>query len=440
MDGKGIAADIKNAFQARVLMENLIQEPNESDFRKFIARQPIFDARENVYGYELLFRSGLDNYFKCTDPDYASSRVIVDSFLLFGLETLISSHRAFINFTRDLILRKYATLLPKQQLVIEILENIEPDEELIAACKELKQQGYRIALDDFIFEPKFIPLFDFVDLVKIDILQVPVDASKDLARHLMSKGIELLAEKVETREQFKAAKAIGYKYFQGYFFGQPEVLSTREIQGSKLNYLWLIQAINEQDPNFIKIEEVIKREPTLTFKLLRYLNSTIFGFSKQIQSIRHALALLGLTEVRKLISIVSLSAMGSDKPPILLSTLISRAKFCESIAPSISMSDRALDLFLMGLLSMIDTVLNTPLPDVLRQLAVSDEVKAALLQSDGLLRPVFDLAIAAEKGQWTEVSRLSSSLSMHEDAVIEIYLNSVQWGNQIVGMDANPLG
>jgi EAL and modified HD-GYP domain-containing signal transduction protein len=409
-----------------------------SESLKFIARQPIFDFRENVFGYELLFRSSLDNYFRCSDPDYASSRVIVDSYLLFGLETLISKHRAFINFTRDLIIRKYATLLPKEQIIIEILENVEPDEEVLRACKDLKAEGYRLALDDFIFEPKFAPFFDFVDLVKVDIQQIPIDASKDLARRFISKGITLLAEKVETREQFKAAQAIGYKYFQGYFFGQPEILSKHEIPGSKLNYLWLIQAINEADPDYGKIEDVVKREPTLTFKLLRYLNSTIFGFSKQIQSIRHALALLGLNEVRKLISIVSMSAMGSDKPPILMSTLLSRAKFCESLAPQIKLGDKSLDLFLMGLLSMIDTVLNAPLTEILQQIAVSDDVKAALLDNTGRLRPVYDLAVVAEKGQWLEVSRISTSLNIQEDGVIENYLSAIQWGNQVVGMDAAP--
>jgi c-di-GMP-related signal transduction protein len=409
-----------------------------SDSLKFIARQPIFDSRENVFGYELLFRSGLDNYFRCSDPDYASSRVIVDSYLLFGLETLISKHRAFINFTRDLILRKYATLLPKEQIIIEILENIEPDEDVLKACNDLKEQGYRLALDDFVFDSKFAPFFECVDLVKVDIQQIPVDASKDLARFLIARGITLLAEKVETREQFKAAQAIGYKYFQGYFFGQPEILSKQEIPGSKLNYLWLIQAINEADPDYGKIEDVVKREPTLTFKLLRYLNSTIFGFSKQIQSIRHALALLGLNEVRKLISIVSMSAMGSDKPPILLSTLLSRAKFCESLAAQVNLGDKSLDLFLMGLLSMIDTVLNAPLPEILKQIAVSDDVKAALLENAGRLRPVYDLAVAAEKGQWLEVSRISALLGMQEDNVIESYLSAIQWGNQVVGMDAAP--
>jgi c-di-GMP-related signal transduction protein len=409
-----------------------------SESLKFIARQPIFDARENVFGYELLFRSGLDNYFKCSDPDYASSRVIVDSYLLFGLETLISKHRAFINFTRDLLLRKYATLLPKQQIIVEILENIEPDEEVLKACKTLKEAGYRLALDDYIFESKLAPFFDYVDLVKVDIQQVSLEESKDLARFLISSGVTLLAEKVETREQFKAAQAIGYKYFQGYFFGQPEILSKHEIPGSKLNYLWLIQAINETDPDYGKIEDVIKREPTLTFKLLRYLNSTIFGFSKQIHSIRHALALLGLKEVRKLISIVSMSAMGSDKPPILLSTLLSRAKFCESIAPQVRLSDKSLDLFLMGLLSMIDTVLNAPLPEILKQISVSDEVKSALLNNTGPLRPVYDLAVAAEKGQWLEVSRISTALGMQEDGVIENYLSAIQWGNQVVGLDAAP--
>ncbi len=403
--------------------------------QKFVARQPILDAKECIFAYELFFRSGLESYFQCDNPDRASSCVVIDSFLLFGLQTLTRGHRAFLNFTRNLILSQYATLLPNDQVVIEILETVDVDDELISACQGLKKQGYKLALDDFVLSQERRPLIDVVDMIKVDFLRTPTKICRDLVRSYEPKGIAMVAEKVETREQFRMAKDMGYHYFQGYFFSKPETLCGRELPAFKFNYLWLLHAINREEPDLTEIESVIKREPSLVYRLLRYLNSAIFGFSVQIRSIRHALTLLGLNEVRKWTSLVALSGMGEDRPSALMTALVTRARFCEALAPLIGMAAKSLDLFLMGLLSMIDTVLERPLPEILSQLAISDEVKAALLTGGNQMRSVLDLVISAEKGQWSRLAYFSSLLKLPESEVSDVYLQSVQWSQDICHVD-----
>ena len=399
--------------------------------KKFIARQPIFDSKENIYGYELLFRSGLENFFSCENPEHATSSVIVDSFLLFGIETLTAGRYAFLNFTDDLILKKFATLLPNQQVIIEILETVNPSPEMISACKELKSQGYRLALDDFEYNPDLDPLVKIADLIKIDIQKTPLEEWKEQVKNFDGQNIPFLAEKVETREQFRMAQELGFKYFQGFFFGRPETFSTQEIHGFKLNYIQLMKEISEEHPNFDRIEDIVKREPMICYKLFRYLNSPIFAFSREIQSIHHALVLLGLNEVRKWISIVSLAAIGEDKPSALMTSLIVRAKYCEMLATLMGKKELELDLFLMGLLSMIDTVLESPLNKILEQVSTSNAVKSALLQGDGPLKPVFDLLIATEKGNWTHISENASLLDIPEDSLATAYLGAIEWGNEI---------
>lgn len=407
--------------------------------RKFVARQPILDAKENVFAYELFFRAGLEAFFQSEDPDRASSSVVIDSFLLFGLQKLTNGHRAFLNFTRNLLLRGYATLLPNDQVVLEVLETASMDMDLLRACKELKKQGYLLALDDFVLSRELQPLTTVADLIKVDFLMTPPKVCRELARSYGPRGIAMVAEKVETREQFRMARDMGYNYFQGYFFSKPETLSGRELPAFKFNYLWLLQAINREEYDFAELESIIKREPSLVYRLLRYLNSALFGFAVEIKSIRHALALLGIDELRKWTSLVALSGMGEDRPSALMNAVVTRARFCEGLAPLAGLSERKLDLFLLGLLSMIDTVLERPLSDILQQLAVSPDVKTALLSGKSPLSRILDLVIATEQGQWSKVAFLSGELHIPENQVTEVYLQSVQWGHDVFHIDRSAL-
>ena len=243
----------------------------------FIARQPIFDIRQNVFAYELLYRSGIKNLYAGINGDQASSEVIGSSFLLFGLENLTMGKKAFINFTRKLLEDEVATLLPKESIVVEVLENVEPDKQMLSACIKLKELGYQLALDDFAYDPRFEPFIDLVDIIKVDFLQTSPQDRAALVQRIGNKNIKFLAEKVETKEDFNQALQAGYSYFQGYFFSKPNIVSGKDITSFKLTYLQLLQEIGKPDLDFDELEETIKRDVALSYKLLRYINSAAFS-------------------------------------------------------------------------------------------------------------------------------------------------------------------
>jgi c-di-GMP-related signal transduction protein len=402
----------------------------------FVARQPIFDRLRRTYAYELLFRSGAgSSAYDGANADQASLRVLDATLSVLGLETLTGGKRAFINFTRDTLVNGYASIMPKNSVVVEILENVPPDDEVMEACRNLKDTGHLLALDDFVLGASYEELLEMVDIVMVDFLQNSRDDQARLVDRLRPRGIKLLAEKVETPDDFSHALDAGYHYFQGYFFEQPVVLSGKDVSASKLNLLNLLREINKPDADFHRIEAVIKREVALTYKLLSYMNRAAFAFRREVQTVQQALMMLGETGVKKWVSMVALTDMGVDKPFELVVTSVVRAKFCESMALRIGFDERAHDAFLMGLLSLIDTLLGRPLPELLGSLPITEDVRHALLGDDNTLGNVHHLAVAYEWGDWAEVSRLSAVLDVSEAAIPEIYLKAIEWGNSTVAMD-----
>lgn len=397
----------------------------------FVARQPIFDEQQKVYAYELLFRSGWDNFYDQSDGDYASSSVLSHSFLLIGLDSLTRGKRAFINFTRNLLLNEVATIFPKELMAIEILENIEPDDEIIAACKKLKQFGYLLVLDDFVFKVNYKPLVELADIIKVDFLNTKFEERLTIIQRVGSSKIKFLAEKLESRETFEQALELGFSYFQGYFFCKPDVISSHDVPAYKLNYLRLLSEINRPEVNYDKLEKIFKRDLTLSYKLLNYINSAHFGFWNKIRSIKHALALLGLVESKKWLSLIALSCIGKDKPDELVVSSIVRAYFCELIAPKIGLKDRASELFLMGLFSMLDSFLDQPMAEVLDRLPISIEIKNALLGKKSHFRDVLDLILSYEKGHWKQFSEYAAKLKVEEPDIPEFFLKAIEWAQQI---------
>jgi len=297
----------------------------------FIARQPIFDARRNVYGYELFFRSGLENVFRHSDPDQATSKVMVDSFFLFNLNDLTGGKRAFINVPREILLKEYMFFLPREQVVVELLETVEPDAEVLQACQKLKHAGYLIAMDDFVYEPRYEPLLEFTDFVKVDFLATPEEARKSLLQKISPLRVRLVAEKVETLEMFQHGIESGYSFFQGYFFSKPAILVAKDIPTFKANYFQLLKEIHTVGTDLNKLDEIIRRDVALTYKLLRYINSAFFGLPHKIKSVKQALVLLGEKTIKNWISFVALASMAVDKPEELLVLTIVRARFCEML-------------------------------------------------------------------------------------------------------------
>jgi c-di-GMP-related signal transduction protein len=396
----------------------------------FVARQPIFDARKEVFAYELLFRSGMENVYSAgLDGDRTTSSVISGSMLVFGLETLTKGKRAFINFTRNLLIRGAPADMPCDQIAIEVLESVEPDDAVVEACRRLKEQGYVLALDDFVFDERYRPLIELADIIKVDFTQTRGDVRRHIVRECGRPGLHFLAEKVETADEFKQALEIGYSYFQGYFFSAPDVMRGKDIPAGKLNYMRILREINQRDIDFEQVEYIIKHDVGLTYKLLRFMNSAFFSFSSKVESIRHALVLLGVREIKKWINLIALGNMGFDKPQELILLALIRASFCEHLASRVGMLKRDADFFLMGLFSVIDGIVDRPMSEILDELPIAQEVAAALLGESNIFRDVFDLVLTYEKGEWEMTVSCARKIKVDEGDLPELFLNSVTWAN-----------
>lgn len=393
----------------------------------FVARQPIFNRREHVVAYELLFRSGDVATYDAEDDDEATVSVISGAFLLLGMDKTTDRKRAFINFTRNLLKRDIVMQLPCQSVVIEILENIEPDEEIIEICTNLKKLGYVIALDDFVFSKKFLQLIELVDIIKVDFMATLGEERKNIITAVNNPRIKFLAEKVETREEFEQAVSLGYSYFQGYFFSKPEILSEEDVPSYKVQYIRILQEIHHTDLDYSRMEEIIKHDVAFSYKLLKYVNSAHFGFRQKVHSIKQALVLLGKRQVEQWISLLILRELGRDRPEEIVVLSVIRAKFGESLAKKMNLPTLAPDAFIMGMFSLLDCLLNRPMKEILKDLPVSIGVKDALLGANNQLGNIYALLLSYEKGKWSDVSFYADRCNIQEEEVPELYLESLQW-------------
>ncbi|MBM3791225.1 MAG: HDOD domain-containing protein [Acidobacteria bacterium] len=397
---------------------------------KYLARQPIFDRKEAVIGYELLLRSGLDNFFPSQGVLHASEMAL-DNYFVFGLETLTGGRRAFVNFNRSALVGGYPGLLPKERIVVEILETVFPDPEVIIACRSLKEAGYCVALDDFVYSEQAAPLLDFADIVKIDFLATTLEEKRTVRDKTLSRGIQLLAEKVETHDDILAAVEMGCSYFQGHFYCRPQILKRRDVPGFRPNYLRLLRAVNRDAINLQEIEQIFKQEPSLLYKLLRYLNSAYFSFLSRINSIRHALSLLGEINLRRWTSVVALVEMAGNRPQELVVLSLSRARFCELLAMPLRLRGREIELFMLGLFSTLDVIVGRDMTSALREVPLSQDVKDALTFRENRFARVLDLLLAYEKADWSTVQDLAGELGLIEAVIPDCYLQSVEWTRQI---------
>jgi c-di-GMP-related signal transduction protein len=403
--------------------------PHTTDI--FVARQPIFDDRQRVFAYELLFRSGPENYFTPgRSPELQTSHVISNGMFI-GLAMLTDNKPAFVNFSRDALIGDLALALPPKEIVIEVLESVTADDETLAACRRLKKAGYRLALDDFVDVPERSALVPFADFIKVDVRATPAEATAALARKYKASDVRIVAEKVESREEMQAAKAHGYDFFQGFFFSRPVIVSTRTIPGFRLNYLRLLSELNRPEIDMRRLEEVVKQEASLTFRLLRRVNSAAFGFRLETSSLRHALVLLGEREIRTCATVWAMADMARDVPSELVVASTLRARLCEMLAPLAQMPDRALDLFLVGLFSSLDAILQQPMEKILQSLPLGGDLREALLGGRNPLRSVLECVMAYEQGLWDRASDLAVAAGIPEREIPTCYLEAVEWTRDI---------
>jgi len=393
----------------------------------FIARQPIFSRQKKLFGYELLHRGSMDNIFPGTDSDRATSNVVSNTFLNIGLDKLVSSKWALINFTEQHLLDKTALTLPASKIIVEILEHVPPTPEIVQACMELKEKGYVLALDDFVFAEKFEPLIDLADIIKIDFLDQTLPQIKQVKERLKDKKIKFLAEKVETYAQFDAAWKMGFSLFQGYFFNQPEVLKNKEIPASQVNLLSLLAEVNKKNVDLDKVEQLIIPDVSVSYKLLRYINSAYYYLLNEVTSIKHALIYLGVSGTRQFVSLVATSELSSDKPDELLRTSIIRARLCELLAGCGDQQYDTSEVFLLGLFSLLHAMLDMKMVDILERLPLSEHIKEALINHSGPFAIYLETTIAYENGDWIKCQQLLDELNITPKEMLSAYLDSVSW-------------
>lgn len=395
---------------------------------RFVARQPILNRDQQVIGYELLFRDGIENFFRSQDAD-AAARSTLDSTLLMGFDVLCNGQKAFINCTRELLLKDGITLLPSGHTVVEVLESVEPDDLVVSACQRLRTAGYTIALDDYVARDPREALIPLADILKVDFERTTTAEQAALAKRYQSPRCMMLAEKVETREQFVAAREMGYVYFQGYFFRRPEVLKAREIPANRINYLRMLEAISREELDVRELEHLIKSEASVLYRLLRYLNSPMFAFENEIHSVRHALTMLGERETRRWIRLVTLVSAAMQKSTDMVLSALVRARFCELLAERIPR--RASDPFLLGMMSMMDAILEIPMSQVLEKIPLEQETKAVLLGGDGTMCPIYRLMLAQEAGDWQSARSLAAQLHISESEAGELWWQALQWAREV---------
>lgn len=396
----------------------------------YAARQPILDRNKELYAYELLFRDGLENAFPDIDGNEATSRMVEGSQFTFGLEDFLGDKPGFINFTLDTLLKKYPSMLPKEQVVIEILETVQPGKRLLAECQHLKEKGYVLALDDYIHQPVWRHFYPFIDIIKIDFRDTSTDTINDIKSAIAEfPQIKLLAEKVETNEEFQLALDMGFTYFQGYFFSKPEMMQSKALSPAQMTLAELLYETSKSDMDLNNITQVFQRDVHLSYKLLRYSNSAIFKRRAEIETIKQALVVLGQAELKKFLSLLFTAQISSDKPAELMRMSMTRARFAEGLAQIHGKVDTA-KAFLTGLMSLMDAILDEPIESVMNKLPLAKEIKDALVGQSGVLADYIQLIQFYESAQWQEANQAISKLQLPSDQVPDAYHTAVQWANE----------
>jgi EAL and modified HD-GYP domain-containing signal transduction protein len=398
----------------------------------FVARQPIFDAAGNIYAYELLYRrNGAIDHADGASSDVMGSEVLVQTFLNMGVENVTGGARAFMNFTRDMLTDRVYELFDPTRVVIELLETVVPDAEVIAACEAMVLAGYTLALDDFVYSDAYLPLIRLARVIKLDVLGRPHEALMEDVKRLAPFDAELLAERVETPEVRDVCRSLGFRYFQGYFFSRPEVLVRRDLSAAQLAILRLMNLLHDAKSSDVQIDDAFRGDVSLALKLLKIVNSASVG-GRGIESLRHAVRLVGRSELHKWLSMLLVTSVATSEGTSgeLVHTAVRRARMCELVAFDCGDRRAADALFMVGLFSLIDVLLRTPMHILLKKVELGEEVRRALLTRSGPYAPTLALVEAYERGSWDVASAEADSLGMEPASVTTCYLTALAWARE----------
>jgi len=380
----------------------------------------------NVYGYELLYRRSMNNFYEGIDDNKSTAELINNAFLTMHTYELTGGTKAFINFSQDLLINEIPLLLPADSTIVEVLERVEINESVIAACRKLSESGYLIALDDFIFNEAYVPLLEIAHIVKIEISAADYEMQRKLIKRYKNR-IKFLAEKVETREEFHNAMEIGYDYFQGYFFSKPVIVKDKEIDSLNVNLIRIMKILSEKEPEYQSIAEIIETDLGLSYKLLKLANSVFFGSRNKIFNIKQALVQLGIIEIRKWIYVMMLKDKQNIENKELIKTCFIRAKFMELLSLETGKKDERFEYFLTGMFSSIDVLLNKDMEEIVGGLVLTDNIKEALLGRDNEIRDALNIVINYELLKWDELDTNKITLNISQDRLMNIYIESLTW-------------
>jgi EAL and modified HD-GYP domain-containing signal transduction protein len=397
------------------------------DMEFFLGRQPIYDKTLHVCAYELLYRSNRENNAEVLDGSLATSQVLYDAFIEVGFEQLVGPHLAFVNITAEMLRGGSPLSFPSNKVVLEVLEDVPVDDpEILGVLKSLSERGYTIALDDFVYRESADALVNIADIVKLDVQGLGRDALVSHVRRLSSHDVRLLAEKVETGDDFEFCLNLGFDYFQGYFLSRPEVLTGRRVPTNQLAVMQLLSQLQSQSLDVDDLENIIHNDITLSYKLLRYINSAYFSLPRKIESIRQAIVYVGFRALKKWATLMGLLKF-SDRPSELLVTAMVRARMCEQLGTALGSGDPDA-YFTAGLFSTLEALLQTPMPDILNSLPLSTEISQALLTGDGEIGKVLRCTLAYEAGDW-DGARITG---LTPADITRAYLNAVTWADEML--------
>ena len=401
----------------------------------FIGRQPIFNLHEQIVAYELLYRNKESNSFPMIDSDAATVNVLINSFVNIGIDEVAKGRPCFVNFTENLLMGPLTDYLDPTKVIIEILEDVPITKELVSRIQELKNRGFEIALDDFVFNESvhiYDELFMYVDYIKVDFLLSPLLARMEIENKVKTKfpHVKLLAEKVETRNQFEVAKHSGYVLFQGYFFEQPQVIKATDIPVNTLQYFHIIPLLRDDEPNVNAIAENIERDISLSYKLLQLVNKSTKRPKSKIRTIKQAVLMLGLSELRKWIYLLAMKENGTHSESDLFGELMKRslfrAKVCEEVA-KLNNKQNYSEYFLIGLFSLIDALLRRPMNTILQKLPLSEEIAETIVGGKTTMSSYLAFSVALSKVEWDKVEKYGAQLGLSEEQVIQIQTKADEW-------------
>ena len=387
-----------------------------------VARQAIVSASKDVIAYELLYRqTETAAAAVASDGERATLEVIANAVLEIGLDRLSPELPVHINYPRDLLVQRVVPPVFPQRVVIEVLETVRADAEVLAGLAALKAKGYQIALDDFSPEVTDMKLLDHADIVKLDLSQHAPERFDEFAAALKKRRVRLIAERVETIEAFERCVALGFDGFQGNFLQNPATFSARPIPSNRFGALRIVSLLQKEDSEVSDIERLVAHDLGLSYRILRCINSSYYGFSKKVDSIRQSVMILGFERLRQLCALVALRELG-DRPPSVFVNAMTRARMCEKLGPLRNMRDTA-GLFILGLFSTLDVLTGMSMRDVLKELPLSEDLVDALLTQQGLMGSILREVIVFERGQWQP----AAFRGLKPEVIQSIYVEAVEW-------------